>query len=334
MTTNGGFCLDASYISSFDILNIPSLVSLPNNQSLPSILGTAVQNVTIYSSDPMSIFTNNFTYQPTIPLPLTKPLLIQCPIPACVFPINGYFTLLQRMLFYINMLVAIIALNVPILRGVAQIWLTTFWVTALLMFFSTIVTTKTPTTYNLDLQPALIVVHTGLLPSLLWFSFRAEPGSPVDDSSSITTISRRSQWKRVFLDYPVTRILVPIYAIWGIMNVMLAFQEQDSAGFWPKATAVLLSNSTSYLLTSPCFQDASRAVGFWPPAPNPYTGIRNLTSLSIYYPPGGVSAAIALEAVPREDLSVLHVGTVVMCVMIVVLSFVKLTWLQSWIWKR
>lgn len=32
--------------------------------------------------------------------------------------------------------------------------------------------------YNLDLQPAALVVHIGFLPTLLWFSFRAEPGDP------------------------------------------------------------------------------------------------------------------------------------------------------------
>jgi hypothetical protein len=240
-------------------------------------------------------------------LPLTKPLAIQCPIPACVFPISGYFTLLQRILFYINVGVAVIALNFPILWGVVQLWLTTFWISVLAMYGATMATTKVSMIYNLDLQPAAVVVHIGLLPTLLWFTFRAEPGKPRDHLERIATQETWGQrLKREFTNFPVTRILVPAYAVWGLMNITLANADEDSAGFWHKATAVILSNNTSYLLRSACFQDASGSVGLWPPTSSPYTGIRSFNSLSIYYLPPGSTVVDALSAVPQTDLRILH----------------------------
>lgn len=93
------FCLDAQYISAFDILNLPSLAIPDIPQQLSSNLSwLARSNITAYTSDPASILLNNFKYS-AISLPLAKPLAIQCPVPACVFPISGYFTFLQRLLY-------------------------------------------------------------------------------------------------------------------------------------------------------------------------------------------------------------------------------------------
>jgi hypothetical protein len=136
--------LDAQYISAFDILNLPSL-AIPNlAQQLSSNLSwLARSNITAYTSDPASILLNNFKYE-AISLPLAKPLAIQCPVPACVFPISGYFTFLQRLLLYINMGIAYFALHILLLQGVSQIWLTTFWFSVLAMYLATICTTRVP----------------------------------------------------------------------------------------------------------------------------------------------------------------------------------------------
>jgi hypothetical protein len=97
-----------------------------------------------------------------------------------------------------------------------------------------------PMIYNLDLQPAALVVHIGLLPTLLWFSFRAEPGERrhgAEDSDEeargrmAIDESRLQRWKKKFSDFPVTRILVPLYALWGVMNIIAANVVQDSADF-------------------------------------------------------------------------------------------------------
>jgi hypothetical protein len=330
------FCMDASYIAAFKILNLPSLAIPDSPQRLssrPDWLG--ISNITTYTTGPTSILLDNFKYEVITSLPLAKPLAVQCPVPACIFPISGYFTFLQRLLLYINIAIATFALHIPLLRGVSQIWLTTFWFSVLAMYAATMATTKVPMIYNLDLQPAALVVHIGLLPTLLWFSFRAEPGEPRHHAEEIATDESWIQrWKREFSNFPVTRILVPIYAIWGLMNIILANAVQDSAGFWPKATAVILSNGTNYLLTSPCFEDPSGFVGLWPPPPSPYNGIRALNSLSIYYPPPGFSAVDALQAVPKTVLTVLHVGSVLICFIIIILSFTKLQWLEDLLHER
>lgn len=335
-------CLEPSYIATFNILNIPSQVLPDSQQGLASNLSwLASSNITTYTANPPFILDSDFKYSEITSLPLMLPLAIQCPIAACIFPISGYFTFLQRLLIYINIGIATFALHIPLLRGVSQIWLTTFWFSVLAMFAATILTTKETMIYNLDLQPAVLVVHIGFLPTLLWFSFRAEPGEARHASKrdgeeagvgGVVVVVREGWWKRRrrdFSDYPVTRILVPLYALWGVINIVLANATQDSAGFWPKATAVVLSNGTNYLLTSPCFQDASGFVGLWPPAPSPYNGIRALNDLSIYFPPDGESAVDAMQAVPRIDFPLLHVGSVVICFVIIMLSFIKLSWLEG-----
>jgi len=173
------FCVDASYIATFNILNLPSLAIPDSPERLSSRLSwLAVSNITEYAAGPTSILLNNFKYEVITSLPLAKPLAVQCPVPACIFPISGYFTFLQRLLLYINIGIATFALHIPLLRGVSQIWLTTFWFSVLAMYAATMATTKVPMIYNLDLQPAALVVHTNFLPTLLWFSFRAEPGEP------------------------------------------------------------------------------------------------------------------------------------------------------------
>jgi len=96
------FCLEASYIAAFNILNLPSLALPESSLSLSSNLSwLASSNVTIYTDDRASILAN-FEYEEIVSLPLSKPLAIQCPVPACIFPISGYFTSLQRLLLYIN----------------------------------------------------------------------------------------------------------------------------------------------------------------------------------------------------------------------------------------
>ena len=351
----GAFCQSAAYISTFDILNVlPSLATLETSRELFSNLSWLVtSNITISLENQASILLNNFTYETITSLPLAKPLAIQCPIPACIFPISGYFTFLQRVLLYINIIIAFFALPVPLLRGVAQIWLTTFWFSVLIMFIATMMTTKVPMIYNLDFQPAVLIAHVGFLPTLLWFSFRAEPGkargaSREDEERNHAEFPHEGEdldateppgpmmkckiWlqrlkqslKRAFTEFPVTRLLVPAYGLFDLGNIIMAFKEQNSGGFWPKATAVILSNGTDYLLTSPCYADQSGNVGLWPPAPSLYNGIRNLSSLAIYNPPAGSTAVDALQAIPRAAITSLHVGSVVLCLIIFTLSFFTL----------
>jgi hypothetical protein len=384
----GAFCLEPSYIEAFDILNLPSFAAPASIQLSSNLSWLAVSSITTYIDSPASILPQNFSYESITSLPLSKPLAIQCPVAACIFPISGYFTFLQRILLYINICVATFALHVPLLRGVSQIWLTTFWFSVLAMFVATMITTKVPMIYNLDLQPALLVVHIGILPTLLWFSFRAEPGDSRDlaaragdsEERENTEVSEHSDyedlrddaaegreanfghdaeqredaehpegledppvpagagfnasevswWRKHVLNFPVTRILVPAYGLFDLANAIMANVVLNSAGFWPTATAVIVSNGTNYLLTSPCFQDSTGYVGLWPPYPSSYNGIRNINySLSIFYPPPGTKATDAMQAIPRTDITILHVGSVFICFMICILSLTSLNWLEE-----
>jgi hypothetical protein len=320
-----GFCIATSYIASFNIFNIPGFAELIASDGLSAVLGGRDSDISVYASDPASILHTNFTYAVINNLPLTKPLVVECPIPACVFPISGYFAFLQRILFYANMIVAAVALHFPVLRGIAQIWLTTFWCSAGMLLLITFSTTASPLIYNLDLPPALVVVHTGFLPTLLWFALRAEPSSPMSST-------KNQFWSRYCL-YPVARILVPLYVLVDITLSIIASVVQDSPthGVWPKSIAVVLESETEYLLTSPCFQDSLGSVGLWTPLPGPYNGVRKLSDMTIYYPPPGTITADALQVILTDNLLIVHVLSILLGLVIILLSFVPLTWLQNWL---
>ena len=191
-TTAPSFCTSTSYLASFDIYNAAYYTSLNASQRLSTLLGAQPSNISIYPFGATSIVPENFTYG-SLALPLSKPLSIQCPVPACVFPVSGYFAFLQRLLCYVNIvLAAFVVLYFPILRGIAQIWLTTIWFSAVALVAVNIFTTGTPLIYNLDLAPALLITHIGLLPTLMWFAFRADRRG----AENILSIPRWN-WKRI-----------------------------------------------------------------------------------------------------------------------------------------
>ncbi|KAK0513822.1 hypothetical protein JMJ35_003544 [Cladonia borealis] len=154
-TTAPSFCTSTSYLASFDIYNALYYTSLNASKRLSTLLGAQPSNISIYPSGATSIVPENFTYG-SLALPLLKPLSIQCPVPACVFPVSGYFDFLQRVLCYVNIiLAAFVVFYLHILRGIAQIWLTTIWFSAVALVAVNIFITGTPLIYNLDLVPAL-----------------------------------------------------------------------------------------------------------------------------------------------------------------------------------
>ena len=51
---------------------------------------------------------------------------------------------------------------------------TTIWFSAVALLVVYIFTTGTPLIYNLDLVPALLIIHIGILSTLMWFAFRAD----------------------------------------------------------------------------------------------------------------------------------------------------------------
>ncbi|KAH8698524.1 hypothetical protein BGW36DRAFT_448494 [Talaromyces proteolyticus] len=54
----------------------------------------------------------------------TSPLSIECPIFICVYGITGFYSSWQRYLFIANIALAVIAIPLTVLRGIAQIYVT------------------------------------------------------------------------------------------------------------------------------------------------------------------------------------------------------------------
>lgn len=91
-------------------------------------------------------------------LPLNRTPVVECPVPACVFPTSGYYDPLTRALFYVNIFVAALATLIPLLRGIAQIWLSTVTTSAAIHFLVMQVH-YSPQIYHLDIEPAVHIVH-------------------------------------------------------------------------------------------------------------------------------------------------------------------------------
>ena len=286
-TTAPSFCTSTSYLASFDIHNVPDYTSLNASQRLSTLLGAQPSNISIY---PFGATSENFTYG-SLALPLLKPLSIQCPVPACVFTVSGYFAFLQRVLCYVNIiLAAFIVFYLHILRGIAQIWLTTVWFSAVALVAANIFTTGIPLIYNLDLVPALLIIHIGLLPTLMWFAFRADRRGAENPLPTA-----RWNWKRIkgrLSNHPMTLFALSLYRSFLVLEMIIGRKTQNSAthGFWPLPTAVIVESDTQYLLTSACYQESSGFVHLWPPQPTSYNGVRKLSDVAVYYPPPGTTA--------------------------------------------
>ena len=289
-TTAPSFCTSTSYLASFDIHNAPYYTSLNASQRLSTPLGAQPSNISIYPFGATSIVPENFTYG-SLALPLLKPLSIQCPVPACVFPVSGYFAFLQRVLCYVNIiLAAFVVFYLHILRGIAQIWLTTIWFSAVPLVAVNMITTGTPLIYNLDLVPALLIIHIVLLPTLMWFAFRADRRGAEN-----LFPTARWNWKRIqgrLSHHPKTLIALSLYGSFLVLEMIIGRKTQNSTthGFWPLPTAVIVESDTQYLLTSACYQESSGFVRLWPPQPTSYNGVRKLSDVAVYHPPPGTTA--------------------------------------------
>ena len=329
-TNAPSFCTSPSYLTSFDIYNAINYTSLNSSQRLSTLLGGQPSNISIYPFGATSIVPENFTYG-SLTLPLSKPLSIQCPVPACVFPVSGYFAFLQRLLYYVNIvLAAFVVFYYHLVRGIAQIWLTTIWFGAVILFGVNISTTGTPLIYNLDLAPALLVVHIGLLPTLIWFAFRADRRG-AEELSPIP----RWNWKRVrgrLSHHPLTLVALSLYGLFLVSELITARKTENSTSrsFWPIPIAVIVESDTQYLLTSACYQESSGLVGFWPPQPTSYNGIRKLSDMAVYYPPPSTTAIDALRVLPENDLFLMHALSLVLCAFMVLLSLTSLKELENY----
>lgn len=101
-------------------------------------------------------------------LPVSKPVIIECPMPVCAFGISGPYADMQRYLVYTNLIFAAAAAAfAPILRGIAQICLATTGVSATAHCF-TMIHLWNRYLIDMDFIPALVYAHSGIVASLPW----------------------------------------------------------------------------------------------------------------------------------------------------------------------
>jgi hypothetical protein len=120
-------------------------------------------------------------------LPLTRPLVVECPISACVLPISSTYGTLSRFLYYANTVLATAATLLPVLRGVAQIALSAslassfaYWVV-----LSHVDKVASRQIFNLDYAPMVLTLHCGLYSIAFWFFAISKSSKP---SSALPTV--------------------------------------------------------------------------------------------------------------------------------------------------
>lgn len=200
-------------------------------------------------------------------LPLSKPLVIDCPMPLCVFPISGPFSELQRYLLYLNFLVALLAIPLRLIRDISQLFLVSNGVAAFIYFLKIYALHNRPIV-DLDFLPTMVYTATGLLVSLIWCSLRA-PGK----------IKTPAHMALYFMSPHLA-------AFFGIIGCMLTTAFYYS-GWHP--SAVVLESPASFRLTSPCYRESNGTISFW--TVDFSYPIRRLDELQIVLPPDNRGSA-------------------------------------------
>lgn len=223
-------------------------------------------NVTAISPSSVQENPSGWTFKPqselASSLPLSKPLLIDCPMPICAFPISGTYSDLQRYLVYANLLIAAVATTAPLLRGISQLFLATNAMSSLLHFV-VIFALRKKHLVDMDFMPALMYSITGIISTLIWGLFR----SSVFNSE---------------LGYSLV-IVLPAFMPYVCMNLVTFFLILDKTGF--RTSVVLLESATAFRLTSICYGVEGGGTSLWS-GPFDY-GIRQPGELQIILPPEG-----------------------------------------------
>ncbi|KAK7398208.1 hypothetical protein QQX98_012410 [Neonectria punicea] len=200
-------------------------------------------------------------------LPISKPLLVDCPMPVCAFGISGPYADLQRCLIYANLVLAIIAAATPILRGVAQLYLATTGMSATVHYFA-ILGLRDRHFIDMDILPALMYAFSGFIATMFWSMLRV---------SSVITSFRQVMTYQV-LPYAVAFLYLVLVCILLVICP-------------DKPAAVLLESDTAYRLTSICYKDGTGSVVPW----SGYLSysIRQSSELQFILPPDGSSGQSA-----------------------------------------
>jgi hypothetical protein len=244
-------------------------------------------NITAISPTAVEEDPSSWTFKPQPELnasfPLSKALLIDCPMPACAFPISGTYSDLQRYLLYVNLLFAVVATTSPLLRGIAQLFLATTAMSSLLHFV-VIFALRDKQLVDMDFTPALMYSLTGIVSTLVWCLFR---------SPSLTTT----------LGHFLIFQFIPLLAVWLGLIILIAFLSTYQIGH--RLSAVLLESETAFRLTSICYGGEGGETSLWP-GPFNYA-IRQSGELQfILVPESGDALATApvVQPIPLNSIAI------------------------------
>lgn len=251
ITALAALCASPDFFSSTYIINVQTYhhfhVSSKNHSiSTDSTYWfSTAPNISAIPSSPIEVDPGNWTFKSTAELfsslPLSKPLLIDCPMPACAFPISGTYSELQRYLVYINLVLAVLATTTPFLRGIAQLYLATTSIASLLHFL-TMFGLRDRELVDMDFVPALMYTMAGFTASIIWCLLRAPS----------TTTSILALWAFQALPYVF---------LFCVLVSIAALAVTYSIGSYP--STVLLESPAAFRLTSVCYRDSGGTVVTW-----------------------------------------------------------------------
>jgi hypothetical protein len=173
-------------------------------------------------------------------LRVSKPLFIDCPMPVCAFAISGTYANLQRYLTYFYLVLCVIASMAPVLRGIAQAYLTATGISAAVHFI-TMFELQDRHIVDMDFLPALMYLSTGIIATLLWVLLRST--------------NKVRSYRDVIMLQALPFIFVNILLI-AVAGMLKQYKLADPP-------AVLLDSEAAFRLTSICYQDSKGSAYMW-----------------------------------------------------------------------
>ncbi|KAI9761629.1 MAG: hypothetical protein M1840_001745 [Geoglossum simile] len=270
-------------------------------------------------------------------LPLPKPLMVECPISACVLPISGIYGLLSRYLYYLNVVIATVATFLPVLRGIAQISLSASLASSAVYYLVLHHADKVASRqiFNLDYAPLIITIHGGLYSILFWFFTRSgrsrieESGGDQEAGTAREHGRRRRTGTRPrpknLSRWPIVLVASPVYIAATLTVYFMALHNRGQP--FPRSLAVIVFDpiTGNYRLTSTCYSDAYGAAHPWDSAAK--VPLRRIGDAVLYTPRSpDILASESLQLIPRSAGHLSLFLSVVICVIIFAMGICESPW--------
>jgi hypothetical protein len=211
-------------------------------------------------------------------------------MPICIYGITGFYSSWQRYLFITNVAVAIVAVPLTVLRGVAQIYVTIMGFISAIMMYTIISHEATPQTiFDADFFPACQFFSCCWILCIWWLLLRKGiKGTAVLMAGNRATGPRKfvldpSRVSGTFQERLQTVMFsaaIPIVWIMGMSTVAAVAYDLSTQLNVP---AVVVSSASEYRITSPCYADAGGMINMWHGSPN--NVFRQQNELQLVVPP-------------------------------------------------